>query len=91
MTREEAVKVLIDIDNKAFKLFSSGETYFEEGTGGALQMAISAMSAKCHNCRHSDMSGLVGRVYCMEHGVKFGVDEYCSRYEKDEDEQSDTN
>ena len=91
MTREEAVKVLIGIDNKAFKLFSSGETYFEEGAGGALQMAISAMSAKCHNCRHSDMSGLVGRVYCMEHGVKFGADEYCSRYEKDEDEQSDTN
>lgn len=86
MTREEAAKMLINIDNKAFKLFSSGEMYFEEGTGGALQMAISAMSAKCQNCRHSDMSGLVGQVYCMEHGIKFGIDEYCSRYEEDEEE-----
>ena len=86
MTREESVKVLIGIDNKASKLFSSGEVYFEEGTGGALQTAISAMSAKCHNCRHADMSGRVGLVYCMEQGVKFGVDEYCSRYEKDEGE-----
>lgn len=53
-----------------------------------LSTAIKMMSkASCGSCRHADGNSIgVDWFYCMEHEHFVDRDEYCTRYEKEDEE-----